>query len=253
MSKPVNCIGPDTKLAEIQQLMVMHDIGRLPVLDRDDKIMGLVSRHDVLRALYGTRAQSAELITGQSPLLWRPHRQIIDFADKFNTVEESTLWLSKAVGAVAPELNMVAYAVGGFVRDLILGTPNFDLDYVIEGSAIDLAAAMQERYGDCLKVVAVHERFQTATLEYTRKERRNVDFSTARSEFYEYPAALPTVEPSRLDQDLMRRDFTINALAICLNSDRYGELIDEFGGVEDLHRRVIRVFIRLVSSKTRRE
>jgi tRNA nucleotidyltransferase (CCA-adding enzyme) len=241
MSKPVMCIAPETTLSEIQRLMVEHDIGRLPVLDKDEKILGLVSRHDVLYAMYGTRAKSAELVTGQTPIMWRPRRHVIDFAEKFNTVQESTLWLSRRVGEVAPQLNMVAYAVGGFVRDLILGRPNFDLDYVIEGNAITLAKAMEERFPLNLKVVAEHDRFQTATLDYTHNEQRSVDFSTARSEFYEYPAALPTVEPSRLDQDLMRRDFTINAMAICLNSDRYGELIDEFGGMEDLQRRTIRV------------
>jgi tRNA nucleotidyltransferase (CCA-adding enzyme) len=151
------------------------------------------------------------------------------------------VWLSKSVGAAAAELNMVAYAVGGFVRDLNLGIPNFDLDYVIEGDAIELAESMQEKFPDKLKVIRKHERFHTATLEYVNDGERSVDFSTARTEFYEYPAALPTVERSQLDQDLMRRDFTINAMAICLNPSRYGELIDEFGGLDDLKHKVIRV------------
>jgi tRNA nucleotidyltransferase (CCA-adding enzyme) len=92
-----------------------------------------------------------------------------------------------------------------------------------------------------LQVVARHERFQTATLEFFANEKREVDFSTARTEFYEFPAALPTVEASQLDQDLLRRDFTINALAICLNPGRFGMLVDHFGGLNDIKKRTITV------------
>jgi tRNA nucleotidyltransferase (CCA-adding enzyme) len=158
------------------------------------------------------------------------------------TIEPTTLSISQDVGRAAEQLNMVAYAVGGFVRDLILSRPNYDLDYVIEGNAIELADAMEQAFPGVLKVVKRHDRFQTATLEYTTDGAvRSVDFSTARLEFYEYPAALPMVEPSKLDQDLSRRDFTINALAICLNPKDFGELIDEFDGLADLEEKIIRV------------
>jgi tRNA nucleotidyltransferase (CCA-adding enzyme) len=90
-------------------------------------------------------------------------------------------------------------------------------------------------------VVAEHERFQTATLVFHADTKREVDLSTARIEFYEKPAALPTVEPSVLEQDLYRRDFTINSLALCLNPDCYGQLIDFFDGIGDLESKVIRI------------
>jgi len=239
MSKPVITIGPEASLSQIQQLMVVEDIGRLPVLADDGQLLGVVSRHDVLKTLYG---ESADATSVPSRFNQQPHRTVRNFADLMEQIEPVTLWLSRTVGEVAAQLNMMSYAVGGFVRDLILGTPNYDLDYVIEGNAIELADAMAEKFPGVLTVVGKHQRFQTAALEFTRDgTHRNVDFSTARLEFYEKPAALPVVEPSKLDQDLSRRDFTINALAICLNPDRFGELIDEFDGLVDLEQKIIRV------------
>ena len=238
MSKPVISISPDTKLSTIQHLMVAEDIGRLPVIDKTGKLIGVVSREDLRRSLYGPAAGKS---WSSEPINFPITHPVGNFETELARLPESTLWLSKAVGDSAAALGMVAYAIGGFVRDLILSTPNFDLDYVVEGNAIELAKYMADRFKDELKVVAEHERFQTATLEYHRDGKRYVDFSTARTEFYEYPAALPTPEPSNLEQDLMRRDFTINALAICLNPNRYGELIDTFGGLEDLRHRTIRV------------
>jgi tRNA nucleotidyltransferase (CCA-adding enzyme) len=164
---------------------------------------------------------------------------------------------------------MSAYAVGGFVRDLLLDVPNFDLDYVIEGSAQKLAERLLELYPNRLTLAATHDRFQTATLVYRSASaavadagaakdiavkditvndissqpqvEREVDLSTARTEFYEFPAALPEVEASKLEQDLLRRDFTINALAVCVNPERFGDLTDHFNGLQDLERKIVRI------------
>ena len=124
---------------------------------------------------------------------------------------------------------------------MILGRANYDLDFVIEGSAIDLSKALEADYPARLEVVACHERFNTATLIYHAEDKKEVDLSTARTEFYEFPAALPTVEPSQLEQDLFRRDFTINTLAVCLNPGQYGRLTDLYGGLKDLNDGVIRI------------
>ena len=156
---------------------------------------------------------------------------------------------------------MASYAVGGFVRDLLLKIPNFDLDFVVEGSAIDLAQELVRKHPDRFELKAKHERFQTATLVYftgpagksskakpannghdsPARPHRTVDLSTARIEIYEKPAALPEVEASKLEHDLLRRDFTINALAVCLNPESFGLLIDHFSGLEDLELKVIRI------------
>lgn len=245
MSRPVICVEPSTPLSEVQRLIISEDIGRLPVVDRSagNRLVGLVSRHDVLKMLYG-HANSTAAFFGQQPISFSLQRTVTNVSGKMEELSEPTVWLARHVGKAAAELDMVAYAVGGFVRDLLLGRPNFDLDFVVEGGAWALADCLQSRFPQSLQVIARHERFHTATMEYKRDGERTVDFSTARTEVYEYPAALPTVEPSRLDQDLIRRDFTINAMAICVNPDRFGELIDEFGGLTDLRDKVVRTLHR---------
>ncbi len=245
MSRPVISIKPDTGLHEIQHIMVHEDIGRLPVLD-DGHLIGLVTRHNVLQTLYGTYATGGDTASGEGEELptWpRTKRRIKHdfFRDKLEELEAPVRWLYQEIGEVAARQNMVAYSVGGCVRDLFLGRPNFDLDFVIEGSAVELAEALERECPSRFEVVAKHDRFQTATLIFHGEKNREVDLSTARTEYYEFPAALPTVEPSKLEQDLYRRDFTINAMAICLNPSRYGELIDHFDGLEDLRKKVVRI------------
>jgi tRNA nucleotidyltransferase (CCA-adding enzyme) len=247
MSRPVLSIQPRTPLSKIQETMVKEDIGRLPVLDEDEQLVGLVSRSDVLRILYGPKAGGKAAGLSQDEVDWAPssaHKRAITSADlgnKLKTTGASTLWVCELIGETAARLGMTGYLVGGCVRDLLLEKENFDLDFVIEGSAIELAEELAGAYPGRLKVVARHERFQTATLDFFCEEKREVDLSTARTEFYEYPAALPTVEPSKLEQDLLRRDFTINALAVCLNPGRFGQLVDYFGGMNDIKDRVIRI------------
>jgi tRNA nucleotidyltransferase (CCA-adding enzyme) len=236
MSRPVITIGTNTPLSEIQRLMVHEDIGRLPVISEDGHLLGLVTRRDLLKTLYGTEDVHDSIL--QAPDASGQHVQL---QEKMERLDAPTRWLMAQIGICAAELNMVAYAVGGCVRDLILDIPNFDLDFVVEGSAIELAEALEARYPARLQIQAKHDRFQTATLSFHESREREVDLSTARVEFYEFPAALPTIEASSLRQDLFRRDFTINALAVCLNPGRHGELIDYFGGLKDLRDKKIRV------------
>jgi tRNA nucleotidyltransferase (CCA-adding enzyme) len=125
--------------------------------------------------------------------------------------------------------------VGGAVRDLMLGARNVDLDLAIEGDAREVARELARRLGgDAVE----HERFGTATV---RAGALAVDLATARRESYAQPGALPDVEPSSLDDDLARRDFTVNAMAASLDASRLGELRDPHGGQKDLEGRVIRV------------
>lgn len=140
------------------------------------------------------------------------------------------------VGRIAEEKNFRVYLVGGFVRDLLLGVENFDVDLVVEGDGISFARYLVRRLGG--KVTA-HKRFGTAVA--TLPDGIKIDIATARKEFYEFPAALPTVEKSSLREDLYRRDFTINAMAVRLNPKRYGELVDFFGGWKDLKERTVKV------------
>jgi tRNA nucleotidyltransferase (CCA-adding enzyme) len=251
MSRPVVSISPDTPLSKIQEILVNEDIGRLAVLDDAGKLIGLVSRADVLTQLFGPSRDGVAY--GTSGFLagiegWEHVRARVretgqnhNLKLQLDSLDEELLEIFKLVGATAAKLNMVAYAVGGFVRDLILGVQNLDLDFVIEGAAIELANRLQSDFPDKFEVKTNHERFQTSHLYFHGAVKREVDLSTARIEFYDYPAALPTVEPSKLEQDLLRRDFTINTLALRLNPEQFGELVDMFGGYQDIQDKTIRI------------
>jgi tRNA nucleotidyltransferase (CCA-adding enzyme) len=128
------------------------------------------------------------------------------------------------------------YLVGGLVRDILLGEPNFDVDIVVEGDAIALAQALAKQLEGRARS---HRQFGTAVVVYGEEER--VDVVTARSETYHAPAVLPKVEPGSIDEDLHRRDFTINAMAVSLKGENLGRLVDPFGGREDLEAGRIRI------------
>jgi len=127
------------------------------------------------------------------------------------------------------------YLVGGVVRDLLLGQANFDLDLVVEGNAIELAQQLKKLNRG---KITTYPRFNTAKLQW---DKWSVDLATARSETYDKPGTLPSVKPSSIDNDLSRRDFTINAMAIGLNPGYYGKLVDLYGGRNDLKHKLIRV------------
>jgi len=142
------------------------------------------------------------------------------------------MWLA---GQIAHTRRERIYLVGGVVRDLLLGQANLDLDLVVEGNAIELAQQLKEPNRG---KITTHPRFNTAKLQW---DRWSVDLTTARAETYEKPGALPSVTLSSIDDDLSRRDFTINAMAIRLNPGDYGKLFDPYGGRNDLKAKLIRV------------
>ena len=143
--------------------------------------------------------------------------------------------LIEAIGAIASHQGLHLYIVGGGVRDLLLEQETFDLDLVVDGDAIGLAQLLANTIRGRL---VVHTRFRTANVRWNEW---SIDLTTARSESYDHPGALPKVKPGPLSDDLFRRDFTINTMAIQLDPGRYGDLIDLYGGQEDLGRRLIRV------------
>ena len=141
----------------------------------------------------------------------------------------------QAVGAIAAYQGEHLYLVGGVVRDLLLGRANLDLDLVVDGNAVDLA---QQAANITQGKLTVHRRFGTARLRWGKW---SIDFAGARSETYDRPGALPRVKAGSLTDDLFRRDFTINAMAVRLNPGRYGDLIDVHHGREDLERKLVRI------------
>jgi poly(A) polymerase len=137
---------------------------------------------------------------------------------------------------LADQINQETYVIGGFVRDLILNRPSPDIDIVTIGSGIHLAEMVAKKLGPNIQV-SVFKTFGTAMLKYQSLE---VEFVGARKESYHEDSRKPVVEDGTLEEDQNRRDFTINALAICLNSSRFGELIDPFGGIQDIEKKIIR-------------
>ena len=141
----------------------------------------------------------------------------------------------ETAGRIASRLGQKLYLIGGAVRYLLLEKPNFDLDLVVEGNAIELAQQLTKINQS--KIIT-HPRFGTAKLSWSEW---SVDLATARSETYSKPGVLPKVKPSFLKIDLSRRDFTINAMAIYLNPSHYGKLLDPYEGRRDLEHEFIRV------------
>jgi len=142
----------------------------------------------------------------------------------------------KKVGETADQLNLETYVVGGFVRDLILKRPTTDVDFVCVGSGIELAQAVAKTLGPDIGV-HVYKNFGTAHIPY---QDFNLEFVGARKESYRGDSRKPIVENGTLEDDQVRRDFTINALAISLNAKTFGNLIDPFDGVSDMKKKIIR-------------
>ena len=140
------------------------------------------------------------------------------------------------ISAAADSLGMECYVVGGYVRDLFLERPSSDIDVVVVGSGIQVADALKKQLGKKAKI-SVFRNFGTAQVKYGDME---VEFVGARRESYQRNSRKPIVEDGTLEDDQNRRDFTINALAVCLNANRFGELVDPFDGVLDMQDGIIR-------------
>ncbi|TKS63654.1 MAG: hypothetical protein EWM73_01232 [Nitrospira sp.] len=156
--------------------------------------------------------------------------------DLLRRLPRERLSLLRELGDLADEGGVSLYLVGGVVRDLLLKRENWDLDLTVEGDGIAFARLVADRYGAGL---AVFERFATARLVFP--DGLKIDIATTRRESYAQPAILPTVQLASIEEDLYRRDFTINAMAIQLNAAQFGRLRDVYGGQRDLRARTIRV------------
>jgi len=225
MSKPVITVTPDTPLSVIEDLLVEKNIGRIPVLD-EDKIVGIVTRQDILRFRF-LKTQ-----------VYAPLGSIFQVEEE--KLKESP-WheILKEIKELTSKYNIAIYAVGGFVRDLLLGIPNFDLDIVVEGDINVIIHKLMDNWPGDIKI---HEQFGTCEIIFDGKR---IDIATARMEYYEKPGSLPQVQRSSFWLDLKRRDFTINTLAMSLNLENFGEIIDLYGGLEDLTRKELRILHNL--------
>ncbi|UFP94307.1 CBS domain-containing protein [Gloeobacter morelensis] len=229
MTATVLTVPSDAPLDAIEALMVTYDIGRVPVLEAG-QLVGIITRTDLLRQHHQQR-------TGGLPLFLPLQERL---AEKLGAVAVERL---ARVAAAAETLAQVAYLVGGAVRDLLLGEVSADLDVVVEGRAGEAGAAptlaRTIAEGDKTLRLECFEKYQTAAL--TWPDGFVLDLATARTEFYPRPGANPEVESASIRLDLYRRDFTINAMAVCLNGPRAWQLMDFFGGFVDLRECIVRV------------
>lgn len=239
MSNQIINVKLDTSLTEIQELMIDYDIGRILVVNQESKLVGIVTRTDLIRNLYGEghipkRSFSTYIVTSSK----MARKKQIELIKKI--FPKRVQGILNKIGEIGDKLNFPVFMVGGVVRDLFLGIENYDIDIVVEGDGIKYA---RELSGDLKGRTKSHEKFRTAVIILA--DGFKIDVATARREFYEYPAAFPKVELSSIKKDLYRRDFTINAMAIQLNKKYFGKLIDFFGGQKDLRIGIIRVLYNL--------
>jgi tRNA nucleotidyltransferase (CCA-adding enzyme) len=231
-------VAPDTSFSRIQELIIGQNQSLLPVLEKD-RLVGTISVGDVMRVLQEEMLKS---VKGPQTLESQPLHARKKMISKLmqERFPERVHDLLMEFGRIGDELGYSVYAVGGFVRDLLMRVENFDVDIVVEGDGIRLAEEFEKKF-PCR--IRTHKKFGTAIILFP--DGLKVDVATARLEVYDSPAALPTVERGSTKMDLYRRDFTINTLAIQLNPKAFGELIDFFGGVRDIKEKVVRVLHNL--------
>ena len=261
MRAGTSAVRPSDSIERVQELMAADGWGQIPVLPEagdgadGERPIGIVTRTDLLNVLLKPLPEAP----GGPPAA--------DLRELLARVLAPELWaLVRVVSEAAAHLKMPIYFVGGLVRDLLLGQPPTDLDIVVEGDAIALVESLRDRFGGQLHS---HERFGTAKWALSPAiydaiaaaagsaprepdgadaaatpqvaAPAQIDFVTARKEFYRRPTALPDVEPGSIKLDLHRRDFTINTLAVRLDGAYLGQLLDFYGGRRDLRRGLVRV------------
>ncbi len=240
MSSDFLSVSPSTPVDELRGLIVESNQRFVPVIE-EDKLVGAVTRTDLLRHLAcsaGTPPRSGDRgLISRGGRYYKPGQvqRLIR-----NRLPRRIQELLTQLGAAADTQGVPVFAVGGCVRDLLLGTENLDLDFVVEGDGIAFAEHFA-RLNGCR--VRCHRAFGTAVVIYP--DGFKLDIASARMEYYLRPGALPDVEHASVKMDLSRRDFTINTLAISLNHDTYGEILDYYGGQRDIDEKAIRVLHNL--------
>ncbi len=237
MHAPLVTVTPDTPLHELRRILIEEGKGRLPVL-KGKELVGIVTRTDVLKKVHSSLFPAQG---GRTP-------GVFDVTVKMESMLPKKLMrLIWSISSEADARGINIFLVGGFVRDIFLGEKNYDLDIVMEGDAIKFGKVIADKLRGSL---VVHRKFGTSTVVTDWPEwlgpslhpdnKFKIDIAMARKETYAAPAALPTVKFSSLKEDLYRRDFTINAMAVRINRKDFGLFLDFFDGIKDLEKGVIK-------------
>src|SRR5512143_1606019 len=235
MNTDYETVAPDTAIERLQEIIIGKNQRLVPVA-QGKELVGVITRTGLLRFLYDMRGVDlpgeGEDVDAEGTMA--PRKNVTNLMR--DRLPARVLALLRAAGECAERLEMKAFAVGGFVRDIMMRVENLDVDIVVEGDGIRFAEAFAEEQGARLRP---HYKFGTAVMVFP--DGFKLDVATARVEYYLKPAALPTVEYSSLKQDMYRRDFVINTLAVRLSPDGFGEVIDFFGAQRDIKEKIIRV------------
>jgi tRNA nucleotidyltransferase (CCA-adding enzyme) len=233
MQPELPIVSAVTPLDDLRDLFLERSY-RFVVVDEGGRPAGIITRMELFRRLFEQQHTAGASLDRRMAGV-RPISQPVSRLLR----EVSPPWVQRLVAAarkVADQLGVSVYLVGGMVRDMLLERANEDVDLVVEGDGIAFAEALAEALDG-----RAHPHLPFLTAVITLPDGLRVDVASARTEFYRTPAALPEVATSLIRQDLYRRDFTINSLAVVLSGDRYGELVDFFGGRMDIQRLEIRV------------
>ncbi len=237
MNSEGSFISSDADVSEIEHFIIEEKNRILPVID-DGIIKGVITRTDLLNYLVQhnktLKHHETELGISRNAKV----RQIGNIL--YQRLDTRIKQLIRNIGETGHLLGYNMYVVGGFVRDLLLSRPNDDIDIVVEGDGIAFAKMYAKKEG-CR--INTYKKFGTAVIIYP--DNYKIDVASARLEYYQTPAALPIVEKSSIKMDLARRDFTINTLAISINPDNFGTMIDYFGANRDLKDKTIRTIHNL--------
>lgn len=229
MQRDAAVVAPENDLHTVMEIILGQKQRLVPVV-QEGKVIAVITRTDLITIFIQESARIPELLFPERS----PARNIKNMLK--SRLPESVVSLLEYAGKFAADMDVRGYAVGGFVRDIMLNRANMDIDLVVEGDGIAFAQLLgRELKGR----VRMHKKFQTAVVVLPGGQK--VDVATARLEYYQYPAALPTVQLSSIKMDLYRRDFSINALAMHLNPDQFGNLVDFFSAQKDIKERTIRV------------
>jgi tRNA nucleotidyltransferase (CCA-adding enzyme) len=234
MQVEIETVTPDTQFAEAEEILLNYNQKLLPV-EQNGKLVGVVTRTDLLRIMHEESIKRSTYEEGTKARMGLSRtRNVQDIL----LTELTPAYFSylKEISEIAAEEGVSLYMVGGFVRDLMMGFTGVDMDLVVEGDAIRIAAVYAKKNKGKL---TIHDKYKTASVTLPSDDK--IDFATARTEYYSNPGAAPVVEFSSLKSDLSRRDFTINAMAIQIDGDNFGQLVDFFGGQRDLLDKKIRV------------
>ncbi|MCF8008756.1 MAG: CBS domain-containing protein [Halanaerobiales bacterium] len=237
MTKKLIFIKPYDTIHKAQEKMVKHDIGRLPVKDKEGNLIGIITRRDILNQYYQeeTENQNQNRYVSSLVSITPEKEKIINRLDELpNQVRK----LFKNIGKIADKNNCKIFLVGGMVRDLLLNKSNNDFDFVVEGDIESLIKEIAVSYDVSYKY---NQHFQTGSMKL---KQYDLDFAVSRNELYTHPGALPKVKKADIFDDLFRRDFTINALAVALHPKEYGSLYDFFKARKDVEKKILKVLHR---------